>query len=67
VAPADNKSDPKKPVSKGGLVVIHRAKHDKNIADEPQMKELKRMIRHGDLDPERVTDHLEKIKKVGAE
>ena len=34
-----------KPDSKGRATVIHRAKYDKNIADEPEMKELKRMIR----------------------
>ena len=34
-------------------------KPGKNIAEEPEMKELKRMIRAGELDPDRTIDHLE--------
>ena len=42
-----------------GKVVIHRTKHDKkDISKEPEMKELKRMIRTGELDPEKTIDHL---------
>lgn len=40
--------------------VIHRPKHDRkrNIADEPEMKELKRMIRAGELDRTRTVDFI---------
>ncbi len=43
--------------------VTHRSNHDKklgkDIAKEPEMKELKRMIRAGELDPNRTVDHLQ--------
>jgi len=45
-----------------GLSVIHRPKHDKpagrDIAQEPEMIELKRMIRAGELGAGRTTGHL---------
>jgi len=60
MASANDKPDSKKPDFKEGrLNVIHRPKHDKNISDEPEMKELKRMIRKDELDPDRTIDHLE--------
>ncbi|MEE4355159.1 MAG: hypothetical protein V2I97_01745 [Desulfococcaceae bacterium] len=31
----------------------------KDISDEPEMKELKRMIEKGELDPDRIKKHLE--------
>ena len=34
-------------------------KGNKRLQDEPEMQELKRMIRDGELDPERVRDHLD--------
>ena len=43
-------------------IVILGSKHDKkpgkDINKEPEMKELKRMIRKGELDPDRATEHL---------
>ena len=48
-----------------GLSVIHRPKHDKpagrDIANEPEMIELKRMIRAGELDAGRTTRHLKGV------
>ena len=45
-----------------GNLVIHRSKHDRpagrNIAAEPEMVELKRMIRAGELDAGRTAEHL---------
>ena len=58
MASPNDKSDSKQPDVKGRVTVIHRTKHDKNISDEPEMKELKRMIRDGELDPDRTLDHL---------
>ena len=58
-----HKSDSKQPDAKGRVTVIHRAKYDKNIADEPEMKELKRMIRDGELDPDRAAEHLKQKKR----
>jgi hypothetical protein len=57
-----NKPDSKQPDAKGRVAVIHRAKYHKNIADEPEMKELKRMIRTGELDPDRAAEHLKQKK-----
>ena len=39
--------------------VIHRMKHDKDISQEPEMIELKRMIRNGELDSDRAIKHTE--------
>ncbi len=35
----------------------------KDISKEPELKELKRMIRTGELDPERTVDRLKENKK----
>ena len=49
-----------------GKVVILGSKHDKkDISKEPEMKELKRMIRTGELDPERTVDHLNEDEQNG--
>ncbi len=40
------------------LVPWVRKKPKKNISKEPEMKELKRMIDAGELDPDRTVDHL---------
>jgi hypothetical protein len=45
-------------MKKQGDTVIHRSKHDKNISKEPETKELKRMIRDGELDLDRAVEHL---------
>ena len=46
--------------------VIHRMKHDKpdgrDLAAEPEMMELKRMIRAGELKPARLKKHLKGAK-----
>ena len=48
-------------MKKQGDIVIHRSKHDKkDISKEPETKELKRMIRDGELDPDRTAEHLER-------
>lgn len=40
-------------------IVIVRSKHDRrNISNEPAMKELKQMIRHGELNNDRTVNHL---------
>ena len=45
---------------KKAKVVTLRTKRDrKDINKEPEMVELKRMIRDGELDPDRTVDHLE--------
>lgn len=42
--------------------VTHRSNHDKkpgkDIAQEPELKELIRMIRAGELDPDGTVDHM---------
>lgn len=48
----------KKNSNKTGQNKIDRSKDLKNIADEPEMIELKRMIRSGELDPERTSERL---------
>jgi len=49
-------------------LVILRPKHDKkkhrDISKEPEMLELRRMIREGELDPTRV---INKIRDMGRE
>ncbi len=47
---------------KGKVVTLRpmgNRKPGKDLAGEPEMKELKRMIRNGELDPDRVADYLE--------
>ena len=39
-------------------LVIYRSKHDKNIAAEPEMVELKRMIRSGELSAGRTAEYM---------
>ena len=49
---------------KKGKVVILGTKHDKkDISKEPEMKELKRMIRDGELDQARTLDHANQGKE----
>ena len=38
--------------------VIDRPYHDRNIAAEPEMMELKRMIRSGELSADRTAEYL---------
>lgn len=49
---------------KTAKVVTLRSKSDrkkaKKLADEPEMKELKRMIQDGELDRDRTLDHLKR-------
>jgi hypothetical protein len=41
--------------------VTHRPKgNKKDISQEPETKELKRMIHAGELDPERMVEHLKR-------
>ena len=42
------------------VVTLRSKSNRKDINKEPEMKELKRMIRDGELDPDRTIDHLEK-------
>ena len=37
--------------------VTHRPKGNENLPDEPEMKELKRMIKNGELDQDRTIGH----------
>ena len=52
-----------------GQSVIDRSNHDKkagkDLAGEPEMKELKRMIRSGELDPDRTIEYLEEDETDG--
>jgi len=52
-------------------VVILGSKHDrkqkKDISKEPEMKELKRMIRDGELDKDRTIEHLKSGEKPMSE
>jgi hypothetical protein len=50
---------------KGKVVTLGTKGNRKDISNEPEMKELKRMIRTGDLDPERTVDHLKEDKQHG--
>jgi hypothetical protein len=43
---------------KGKVVTLRSKGNRKDITKEPEMKELKRMIRTGELDQERTVDHL---------
>jgi hypothetical protein len=55
-------------IRKNRHVVILRPKHDKkkvrDISQEPEMLELRRMIREGELDPARV---MRKARDMGRE
>jgi hypothetical protein len=43
---------------KGKVVTLRPKGNSKDIDKEPEMVELKRMIRDGELDPDRTVDHL---------
>ena len=47
---------------KGKVVTLRSKGNKKDIAREPEMKELKRMIREGELDQERTLEHLRQKK-----
>ncbi len=47
---------------KNKIVTLRTKGNRKDISKEPEMKELKRMIRTGELDPERTVDHLKEDK-----
>jgi len=53
---------------KKGKVVTLRTMRDrkqgKKLSDEPEMKELKRMIKDGELDPDRAINHLKNLKRT---
>lgn len=55
-------ADGKPNTSKGSMrkPVIHRPKHDKNrdISQEPEIKELEAMIERGELDRERTVEYI---------
>ena len=40
-------------------VTLRPMGNKKDISKEPETKELKRMIRNGELDPDRTVEHLE--------
>ncbi len=44
---------------KAKVVTLGSKRDRKDIDKEPEMVELKRMIRDGELDPDRTVDHLE--------
>jgi hypothetical protein len=47
---------------KGNVVTLRSKGNKKDITKEPEMKELKRMIREGELDQERTLEHLRQKK-----
>jgi hypothetical protein len=47
---------------KSKVVTLRPKGNSKDINKEPEMVELKRMIRDGDLDQERTVDHLKSKK-----
>ena len=47
---------------KGKVVTLRSKGNKKDITKEPEMKELKRMIREGELDQERTLEHLRQKK-----
>ena len=49
---------------KSKIVTLRSKGNRKDINKEPEMKELKRMIREGELDPDRTIDHLEEEDKA---
>jgi len=59
MAPSNHQADSQK----SRLAVIHRPKYDKDISQEPEMKELKKMLREGELDPDRAKEYLEQIEE----
>jgi len=49
---------------KSKVVTLRSKGNRKDINKEPEMKELKRMVRDGELDPDRTVDHLEEKDKT---
>ncbi len=49
---------------KGKVVTLRSKGNKKDISKEPEMKESKRMIRTGELDPERTIDYLNEDNDV---
>jgi hypothetical protein len=47
------------------VVTLRSKGNKKDIAKEPEMKELKRMIRDGELDQERILEHLKQNRRLG--
>ena len=47
-------------MNKPKTVTLRPMGNKKDISKEPEMKELKRMIRNGELDPERTVEHLKR-------
>ena len=47
-------------MNKEKVAPIGRRRVQKDIAVEPETKELKRMIRDGELDPKRTDEHLKR-------
>jgi hypothetical protein len=51
---------------KGKAVTLRPKGNKKDITREPEMKELKRMIREGELDQERTLEHLKQEFENGS-
>ncbi|MBA7493205.1 hypothetical protein ES702_03761 [subsurface metagenome] len=51
---------------KGKAVTLRSKGNKKDITREPEMKELKRMIREGELDQERTLEHLKQEFENGS-
>ena len=47
--------------TRDNVVTLGTKGNKKDITKEPEMKELKRMIREGELDQERTLQHLKQI------
>ena len=46
------------------IVTLRPKGNRKDINQEPEMVELKRMIRDGEMDPDRTVDHLKSVAKA---
>ncbi len=57
--PQNDTPNIKQGATKSRSVTLRSKRDNKDISKEPEMKELKRMIREGELDPDRTLDHLE--------
>ena len=57
--PKDHKHDIKKGRIKAKVLPLER-RVTKDISQEPEMKALERMIKAGELDPQRTLDYLER-------
>jgi hypothetical protein len=51
---------------KGKTVTLRSKGNKKDITREPEIKELKRMIREGELDQERTLEHLKQEFENGS-